>query len=77
MRQPWIWAIPLPILWKIPMTITIPGSGPWSPQNYDKKYEGLITLTQALKESRNIPAVKVSEAVGRDAVRAVADGVRN
>lgn len=58
----------------VPLTITIPGSGPWSPQNYDKKYEGLITLTQALKESRNIPAVKVSEAVGRDAVRAVATG---
>jgi penicillin-binding protein 1A len=58
----------------VPLTINIPGSGPWSPQNYDKKYEGLITLTQALKESRNIPAVKVSEAVGRDAVRAVATG---
>lgn len=58
----------------VPLTINIPGSGDWSPQNYDKEYEGLITLTQALKESRNIPAVKVSEAVGRDAVRAVATG---
>lgn len=55
-----------------PLTINIPGSGPWSPSNYDKEYKGLITLTQALAESRNIPAVRVSEAVGRDVVRAVA-----
>ena len=55
-----------------PLTINIPGSGPWSPSNYDKEYKGLITLTEALAESRNIPAVRVSEAVGRDVVRAVA-----
>ena len=57
-----------------PLTINIPGSGPWSPDNYDKQFKGMITLTEALKESRNIPAVRVSEAVGRDAVRAVANG---
>jgi penicillin-binding protein 1A len=34
----------------------------------------MITLTEALRESRNIPAVRVSEAVGRDAVRAIANG---
>lgn len=56
-----------------PLTINIPGSGPWSPENYDKEYKGLVTLTQALAESRNIPAVRVSEAMGRDAVRQVAE----
>jgi penicillin-binding protein 1A len=55
-----------------PLTINIPGSGPWSPQNYDHEYKGMITLTQALAESRNIPAVRVAEAVGRDEVRKVA-----
>lgn len=55
-----------------PLTINIAGSGPWSPSNYDHEYKGMITLTQALAESRNIPAVRVSEAVGRDAVRTVA-----
>ena len=55
-----------------PLTINIPGSGPWTPQNYDKKFKGMITLTEALAESRNIPAVRVSEAVGRDVVRKVA-----
>ncbi len=57
-----------------PLTINIPGSGPWTPDNYDHEFKGPITLTQALMESRNIPAVKVSERVGRDAVRAVATG---
>jgi penicillin-binding protein 1A len=49
-----------------------PGSGDWCPQNYDKKFKGTITLTQALAESRNIPAVVVSEAVGRELVKQVA-----
>ncbi len=55
-----------------PLTIDIPGSGPWSPQNYDKKYRGIVTLTQALAESLNTAAVRVSEAAGRDLVRNVA-----
>jgi len=56
-----------------PLTMTIPGSGKWTPSNYDREFKGMITLTQALTESRNIPAVKISEAVGRDAVRKVAE----
>jgi penicillin-binding protein 1A len=62
-----------------PLTINIPGSGPWRPENYDKEFRGLITLTQAMTESRNVPAVKISEAVGRDAVRQIAGdfGIRS
>ena len=55
-----------------PLTIDIPGSGPWTPKNYDNEFKGLITLTQALAESRNIPAVRVSEAAGRENVRKIA-----
>jgi len=57
-----------------PLTINIAGSGPWSPENYDRKYKGMITLTEALAESRNIPAVRISEAMGRDKVRTIATG---
>ena len=57
-----------------PLTINIKGSGPWTPTNYDREFKGMITLTQALAESRNIPAVRVSEAAGREAVRSVAAG---
>ncbi|MEM9342013.1 MAG: PBP1A family penicillin-binding protein [Pseudomonadota bacterium] len=57
-----------------PITLDVPGSGAWSPENADKQYLGRITLTDALKLSRNIPAVKVSEFVGRENVRAIAQG---
>ncbi len=56
-----------------PLTINVQGSGPWSPRNYDGEFKGPITLVQALAESRNIPAVKVSEQAGRDAVVQVAN----
>jgi penicillin-binding protein 1A len=55
-----------------PLTLHIPGSGPWSPKNYTEDYQGVVTLTTALKKSLNIPAVRISEAVGRELVREVA-----
>ncbi len=79
--KPFVYAAALDLGWSpmdfvddSPLTINIPGSGPWSPDNYDFKFNGMITLADALAESRNVPAVKVSEAVGREAVRAVAEG---
>ena len=55
-----------------PLTINIAGSGAYSPDNYDREFKGVISLTQALAESRNIPAVRISELVGRENVRTVA-----
>ena len=55
-----------------PLTMTIPGSGPWTPRNFDGEFRGQVTLTEALARSLNIPAVRISEAVGRDLVRHVA-----
>ena len=57
-----------------PLTITIPGSGAWEPKNYDREFKGIIPLWLAMAESRNIPAVVLSEEVGREAVRTVAEG---
>ena len=39
-------------------------SGPYSPHNYDAKFEGAITLRRALAQSRNIPALKLADRVG-------------
>ena len=39
-------------------------SGPYSPHNYDEKFEGTITLRRALAQSRNIPALKLADHVG-------------
>ena len=56
-----------------PLTINVKGSGPWSPKNYTEEYMGIVTLTTALKKSLNTAAVRISEAVGRDVVRKVAE----
>jgi len=43
-------------------------SGPYSPHNYDEKFEGTITLRRALAQSRNIPALKLASKIGIKAV---------
>ncbi len=50
------------------------GSADWCPENYDRKFAGPVTLLDALAQSRNIPAILVSEEVGRELVRNVASG---
>ena len=39
-------------------------SGPYTPHNYDEKFEGTITLRRALAQSRNIPALKLADRIG-------------
>ncbi|WP_235823780.1 transglycosylase domain-containing protein [Actibacterium lipolyticum] len=56
-----------------PITLNVPGSGPYTPKNYTKDFKGRVTLTEALKHSLNIPAIRVSESVGRDNVLKVAE----
>ena len=46
-----------------PITFDTP-SGPYTPHNYDDKFEGIITLRRALAQSRNIPALKLASKVG-------------
>lgn len=55
-----------------PLTINVPGSGAYSPKNYTNKFYGEVTLTEALANSLNTAAVRLSEDVGRDTVRTVA-----
>jgi penicillin-binding protein 1A len=47
---------------------TMSGGQPYSPHNYDEKFEGMITLRRALEGSRNVPAVKLAEKVGMNNV---------
>ncbi|MCF6234329.1 MAG: transglycosylase domain-containing protein [Rhodobacteraceae bacterium] len=65
-------ASPLDIVIDEAYCLDIPGSGQWCPKNYTKEYKGAVTLTDALRDSLNIPAIKTSEQVGRELVRKVA-----
>lgn len=56
-----------------PLTIYVPGSGNWSPQNYSRTYLGDITLTEALVKSINTATVRVAEETGLPRVAAVAE----
>ena len=64
---------PFDIVEDAPLTINTPGSGPWSPRNYDGEFRGFVTMTEAMANSLNTPAVRISEAMGRDRVREVAN----
>jgi len=47
-----------------PISFTNAGSPTWSPNNYDMKFAGTITVQQAVEGSRNIPAIKTLQAIG-------------
>jgi len=49
-----------------PITYRIPGSTSYTPQNYDNRYRGQVTLRTALASSYNVPAVKLLAAIGPD-----------
>jgi penicillin-binding protein 1A len=56
---------PTSILQDTPVTFPGgPGQPPYSPQNYEKDYWGPITLRRALEHSRNVPAVRLMDALG-------------
>jgi 1A family penicillin-binding protein len=44
----------------------------WSPRNYDGQYGGLMTAREALRQSRNMPAIRAGQEAGIDEVRAMA-----
>lgn len=40
------------------------GTGPWSPQNYDRQFHGSVTVRAALEQSLNVPAVRTAHRIG-------------
>lgn len=46
--------------------------GTWTPENYDRRYHGRVSLAQALAESLNVPTVKLAQEVGIKKVIALA-----
>ena len=54
------------------ISIDLQGSGPWTPKNYSNTFSGEVTLSKAFSESLNIPAIKISESIGRQYVSELA-----
>jgi penicillin-binding protein 1A len=50
-----------------PTTFNSAGT-PYTPHNFDHRFEGNITLRRALADSRNVPAVKLAQRVGMNTV---------
>ncbi len=46
--------------------------GTWTPENYDRRFRGAVSLSQALAESLNIPTVRLAQDVGIKRVISVA-----
>ncbi len=65
-------ASPYDMVLDAPLTLNVPGSGAWTPQNYTRDYRGDITLAEAFAHSINTSAVRVSEQAGRARVQAIA-----
>ena len=54
---------PATILWDVPVTYTVGNGLTYTPENYDGKFHGPVTVRTALANSYNIPAVKLLDAV--------------
>ncbi|HRQ77567.1 MAG TPA: PBP1A family penicillin-binding protein [Gemmatimonadaceae bacterium] len=44
----------------------------WSPNNYDLKFEGRVTLRRALMHSRNLPAIRLAMEIGEGSIAEMA-----
>jgi penicillin-binding protein 1B len=54
-----------------PLEVDTP-QGAWRPANYEKEFHGAVTLRRAVEDSLNVPIVRVAQAVGPEAIVAVA-----
>ncbi len=55
-----------------PVEYEIVGSTTYRPHNYDYSYKGIITLRTALRLSRNIPAVRITDILGPSNIATIA-----
>jgi len=51
-----------------PLTVQMPGSAPWTPQNFEGDYTGKIPMRRALYQSRNVPTIRLGIELGTQSV---------
>ena len=64
---------PFDILADEPTCFPIRGQDDYCPTNFTGRFEGDVTMVEAMQQSLNVPAVSLSELVGRDHVRTIAE----
>ena len=57
------WALSQPLLDQ-PLKVKMSNGQFWQPKNFSNRYEGRITLRDALVRSKNVPTVRLADAVG-------------
>jgi len=63
---------PTDIILDTPVSFSAGNGQEWSPQNYDKKFRGPVTLRNALANSVNVPAAKLLQKLGTSVVTSYA-----
>jgi penicillin-binding protein 1A len=63
---------PSDIILDTPISFRAGNGEDWSPQNYDKKFRGPVTLRNALAHSVNVPAAKLLQKLGTSVVTSYA-----
>jgi penicillin-binding protein 1A len=60
-----------------PLVVPLGGGATWEPRNFDGRFDGRVTLRDALARSKNVPTVRLAEAVGYARIAALAtdDGI--
>ena len=58
-----------------PITLSVNGK-PWSPRNYEDRYEGRVSVRRALEQSLNGATVRMAQVVGAPAIVGDRQGVR-
>jgi 1A family penicillin-binding protein len=51
-----------------PLSLEVPGAPTYEPSNFDNEFHGLVTARAALRDSRNVPTVRLAQEVGTDVV---------
>ncbi len=60
-----------------PLVVPLGGGASWEPRNYDGSFDGQVTLREALVRSKNVPTVRLSQAIGYGQIAelAASDGI--
>src|SRR4051794_643778 len=59
----------------VPLKVRLSNGQVWQPKNFSERYEGEISMRDALVRSKNVPTVRLADAVGLEAVTQVAHRV--